>query len=154
MTKRATEWWLSAWDEYGESFDTGRIVQITAGVLAPENDPAVAVSVAGETPIKLAPEVVARFQECLGWAVAEHRMLTLRADERSDSSDADTAVLDQGQWQSVVDALQSSPEARPEALDALKASAPSGWLHNITEDRNVTAGQQTQNSSRAQGSAS
>lgn len=149
MTKRAADWWLSAWDEYGESFDTGRIVQITAGVLAPETDPVVAVSVAGETPIKLSAEAVARFQECLGWAVAEHQMLMLRADERSDTSDADTAVLDHEQWQSVVDALQSSPEAHPEALDALKASARPGWLHNITEDRNVTPGQQTQNSSRA-----
>lgn len=136
MTKRAPDWWLSAWNEYGESFDTNRTVQITAGVLAPENDPAVAVSVAGETPIKLSSEAVASFQECLGWAVAEHQALMLRADERSDTSDADSAVLDHKQWQSVVDALRGDDaSAREEAAKKLKACAPSAWTAGDADDR-------------------
>lgn len=131
MTKRAPDWWLSAWDEYGESFDTNRIVQITAGVLAPYRDPAVAVSVAGETPIKLSHEAVARFREYLAWAVEEQHMLQRTAADDPDTDDADTAVLDHAQWQSVIAALHNSPTAHPEALDTLKASAPPAWLHNI-----------------------
>lgn len=63
MPKRAPDWWLTAWDEYGHSLDTGRIVQVTAGILGPETDPSVAISVAGETPVKLDHEAVERFQE-------------------------------------------------------------------------------------------
>lgn len=78
MTKRAPDWWLSAWDEYGESFDTGRIVQVTVGVLAPENDPAVAISIAGETPVTLTHQATARLLESLAWAVEEHQAILLR----------------------------------------------------------------------------
>lgn len=133
MTKRAPDWWLSAWDEYGESFDTNRIVQITAGVLAPYRDPAVAVSVAGETPIKLSHEAVARFQEYLDWAVEEQRMLQRTAADDPDTDGTDGAVLDHAQWQSVMAALQNSPAAPPEALDMLKASAPPAWLRDIND---------------------
>ncbi|MQA64101.1 MAG: hypothetical protein GEU86_22200 [Actinophytocola sp.] len=84
MTKRAPDWWLSAWDEYGHSFDTGRIVPITAGILhAPDGAAAMAVSVAGETPIILTPDTVARFRECLNWAVDEQQLLR-RADQATD----------------------------------------------------------------------
>lgn len=130
MTKRAPDRWLSAWDEYGESVDTGRIVQITAGILAPENDPAVAVSIAGETPITLTPDTVTRFQMCLDWAVEEHQTLILRAGD-GQAADADTAVLDRAQWHSVASALQRSPGSHPEALDALRASAPSEWMNEL-----------------------
>lgn len=130
MTKRAPDRWLSAWDEYGESFDTGRIVQITAGILEPQRNPAVGVSVAGETPIRLTPDTVAHFKECLDWAVEEHQALTLRAAE-GQAADVDTAVLDRDQWQTIADALRSSPGPHPEALDALKASAPPEWLNEL-----------------------
>lgn len=135
MTKHAPDWWLSAWDEYGESLDTNRIVQITVGILAPESDSKVAVSVAGETPITLTHQAVARLQESMTWAVEEHREVLLRADERSDTGNSETAVLDQAQWRSVVAALQNSPESHPEALDALMMSAPPAWRHNTKDDK-------------------
>lgn len=129
MTKRAPDWWLSAWDEYGHSFDTGRIVQVTAGILVPESDPAVAISVAGETPVSLSHDAVAGFQESLGWAVEEHQDLLARADDGLLAGDADTAVLDRARWQSVVDALRGEDaRAREEAVKGLKACAPCAWV--------------------------
>lgn len=85
MTKRAPDRWLSAWDEYGESIDTNRTVQVTVGILAPKHDPAVAISVAGETPVTLTHDAVARLREHLDWAVAEHQQLVLRADQAADT---------------------------------------------------------------------
>lgn len=133
LIKRGPDWWLTAWDEYGESVDTNRTVQVIAGILAPETDPAIAISVAGETPVTLTPDAVGRFKECLDWAVEEYKAMLLRAGERSDSADADTAVLDHAQWQPVVVALQESAESHPEVLDALTASAPHAWLPNTGE---------------------
>lgn len=134
MTKRAPDWWLSAWDEYGESMDTDRIVQVTVGILAPESDPAVAISLAGETPVKLSYQAVGRLQESLGWAVEEHRGLVLRKDRAGEGGEAageDAAVLSRERWQAVVTALQSSPGPHDEALEALKASAPPEWLSDL-----------------------
>lgn len=135
MTKRAPDRWLSGWDEYGESLDTNRIVQVTVGILAPETDPAVAISVAGETPVTLTYDAVARFREYLDWAVEEHQAMQLRAGERSDTHDTDTVALDHAQWQSIAAALQESPGTHPEALEALKASAPPAWLNNISDHK-------------------
>lgn len=134
MTKRAPDWWLSAWDEYGESMDTDRIVQITVGILAPVSDPAVAVSVAGETPIKLSYQAVGRLQESLGWAVEEHRGLVLSKPEAGEGpklAGEDAAVLSRDRWQAVVTALQSSPGPHDAALEVMKASAPSEWLSDV-----------------------
>lgn len=129
MTKRAPDWWLTGWNEYGHSLDTGRIVQVTAGILAPESDPTVAISVAGETPVSLSYDAVARFQESLDWAVEEHRALVARAGEGSDTGDADTAVLDRARWRSVVDALRGEDaRAREEAVKDLEACAPCAWV--------------------------
>lgn len=136
MTKRAPDWWLSGWDEYGESFDTNRIVQVTVGILAPESDPAVAISLAGETPVKLSYDAVSRVQESLNWAVEEHRSLVLRknqAGEGSDLAGGDAAVLSRARWRSVVTALQSSPDPHDEALEAMKASAPPEWVSDLND---------------------
>lgn len=132
--ERKTDWWVSAWDEYGHSLDTGRIVQITAGVLAPASDPKVAVSVAGETPITLTHDAVERFQECLSWAVEEQRTLSARAPEtRENDIGTGTVTLNHEQWKSVVSALNASPRQHPEAVKALLASAPPAWLNDIEE---------------------
>lgn len=133
MTKHAPDRWLSAWDEYGESIDTNRIVQITVGILAPETHPAVAISIAGETPVTLTHQAAARLRESLGWAVEEHQAILLRVGDRSDTSDADTAVLDRTQWQTVVAALQNRPGAHADALEALTASAPPEWQQSSVE---------------------
>lgn len=53
MTKHAPDRWLSVWDEFGELIDTNRILQVTVGILAPKDNPAVAISVPGETPVTL-----------------------------------------------------------------------------------------------------
>lgn len=136
MTKRAPDWWLSGWDEYGESFDTNRIVQVTVGILAPESDPAVAISLAGETPVKLSYESVGRVQECLNWAVEEHRGLMLRKEQAGGDPDlagGDSAVLNRARWRSVITALQSSAGPHDEALEAMKASAPPEWLTDLND---------------------
>lgn len=129
MTTRSPDWWLSAWDEYGHSLDTGRIVQVTVGILEPECDPAMAISVAGETPVKLTNDAIARLQEHLDWAVAEHQILLSRAGDHLDAVNTDTAMLGRAQWQSVVAALRGGDaRAREEAVKDLKACAPTAWV--------------------------
>lgn len=120
MTKHAPDWWLSAWDEYGHSFDTDRIVQITAGILAPDSNPAVAVSVAGETPIKLTPDTVARFRECLQWAVEEYQQVLRKPDEAVDTGADDDQ--DTGSDNTALSAMQR--EAQREALALIEAKQP------------------------------
>lgn len=123
MTKHAPDRWLSAWDEYGESIDTNRIVQITVGILAPKTDPVVAISIAGETPVTLTHQATARLRESLAWAVEEQTML-LKTGARSDTADADTAVLDRAQWESIVAAVQSGPGAQPRGHEGLEGERP------------------------------
>lgn len=120
MPKRAPDWWLSAWDEYGHSLDTGRIVQITAGILAPESDPAVAVSVAGETPITLTSDAVTRFQEYLDWAVEEHQQLLRRADQATDTGTGDEP-------EAVMTEMQR--KAQREALRVIEAKKPTDRIN-------------------------
>ncbi|GAA5106660.1 hypothetical protein [Haloechinothrix salitolerans] len=103
--------WAGCWDEHGVRTEDDRIVRIRAGVLR-ERDLPIAISVAGESPVRLTEDSAGSLAELMRWAADERQMLIKRRDEAT--ADDDHVVLTREQWENIVNALESLQASLPD----------------------------------------